>query len=265
MYDYHTHSNISDDGNAPMEAMAEAGAAAGLREIAITDHYDPDYPDPDWSSDLDFPHYHKELERTAERFASRIRVVKGIEIGLQHGSTLEKCRSAAAAYPYDFIIGSFHCAEGFELSHGGFFDDRTVDEATEAFYSYVYDTLLQTDAYDVLGHINVVDRYGSHLPTPSCGADQVDAILRHLIEKGKGIEINTSSFRYGMGNHTTPTDRILRRYRELGGEIITVGSDAHAPRHVGHGLQWGYDTLRGLGYRYVTCFSRRSPRFVAIP
>lgn len=264
MYDYHSHSNISADGHAPMNEMVQAALNAGLLEIAITDHYDPDYADSNWPSDLDFPSYHTAMEETSDTFRGRIKVVKGIEIGLQHGETLQKCRNAAQSYDYDFIIGSFHCAEGIELSQGDFFDNRSVEEATTAFYEYCYQCLLEYEDFDVLGHLNIIDRYGPRIPTSSCYIDHVSEILTLLINKGKGIELNTSSFRYGMGNHTTPTEEILKRYYELGGEIITVGSDAHHPRHVASGLDWGYEKLRSLGYRYITTFDRRVPSFIKL-
>lgn len=264
MYDYHTHSIISDDGNTPMLQMVEAGISVGLKEIAITDHFDPDYPDPNWSSDMDFDGYHKQLEETAVACANRIKVIRGIEIGIQHGETLTKCRNAARSYGYDFVIGSFHCAEGIELSQGGFFDHRSVEESTSAFYRYVLSTLKEYDDFDVLGHINVIDRYGAYIPDYSCCNDIVTEILKLLIEKGKGIEINTSSFRYGMDTHTTPTDEILALYRSLGGEIITIGSDAHSPRHVGYKLSWALEKMRQMGFRYLTTFDQRIPRYLSI-
>lgn len=264
MYDYHSHSHFSEDGHASMEAMAKAAWEAGLSQLAITDHYDPDYADPSWPSDLDFKSYHQALEQTISAFKDRITILRGLEIGIQHGDTLDKCRKAASSYPYDFIIGSFHCAEGFELSQGGFFDNRSVEDATVAFYQYNLLCLKNYDAFDVLGHLNVVDRYSSYRPASSCYMDIVSDLLNVLIEKGKGIELNTSSFRYGMGDHTTPTEEILRRYLELGGEIITVGSDAHHPRHVAQGVAWGYEKLKEVGFRYITTFQQRTPSFIKL-
>ena len=264
MYDYHTHSTISDDGNTPMLQMVQTGISIGLKEIAITDHFDPDYPDPNWSSYIDFARYHQQLEETSYVCGSKIKVLKGIEIGIQHGDTLAKCRTAARSYGYDFVIGSFHCAEGIELSQGGFFDHRSVEESTAAFYRYVLATLKEYDDFDVLGHINVIDRYGSYIPDYSCCNDIVTEILKLLIEKGKGIEINTSSFRYGMGTHTTPTDDILALYRSLGGEIITIGSDAHSPRHVGYKLSWALEKMQQMGFRYLTTYDQRIPKFLSI-
>jgi len=264
MYDYHTHSIISDDGNTPMLQMVEAGISIGLKEIAITDHFDPDYPDLNWSSDIDFAGYHQQLEETSYICGSKIKVLKGIEIGIQHGDTLAKCRSAARSYGYDFVIGSFHCAEGIELFQGGFFDYRSVEESTAAYYRYVLAILKEYDDFDVLGHINVIDRYGVYIPDYSCCNDIVTEILKLLIEKGKGIEINTSSFRYGMGTHTTPTDDILALYRSLGGEIITIGSDAHSPKHVGYKISWALEKMRQMGFRYMTTYDQRIPKFLSI-
>ena len=264
MYDYHTHSGFSDDSSTPMKKMAEAAVKLGLSEIAVTDHYDPDYPLPRWSVDVDFMAYHKKLDETALLFRGKVDVKKGIEIGIQHGKTLEKCRAAARSYEYDFIIGSFHCAEGFELSCGEFFKGRSTEEAITAFYRYNILCLSSYDDFDVLGHINVIDRYAPNLPDPTSNMDLLEELLTLLIEKGKGIEINTSSFRYGMGDHTTPTEDILRLYKKLGGEIITVGSDAHRPQDVGYAIDLAYDKLRSLGYQYITTFSKRKPSFIKL-
>ncbi|MGI6733184.1 MAG: histidinol-phosphatase HisJ family protein [Anaerovoracaceae bacterium] len=265
LVDYHTHSTYSTDGRSSMRSMVEAGVAAGISQLAVTDHYDPDYPFDDWGEEFSLTDYQNEMEIVKDEFKDRITLVKGLEVGIQHGSTMDKCRQTVRGYDYDFIIGSFHCAEGFELSCGTFFNNRSAEEATAAFYKYVYDCLSDYKDYDVLGHINVIDRYGPYIPP--YGNDLMDIIseiLKQIIDDGKGIEINTSSFRYGMGDHTTPSHGILHRYRELGGEIVTVGSDAHAARDVGFGIQWAYDKMKSVGFRYVTTFCQRKPSFIKL-
>lgn len=266
MYDYHTHSYYSDDGHAPISDMVEAAIDKGLKQIAVTDHYDPDYCAAGWSSsDLDFDSYFEELTKATEKYKDKIKVIKGLEIGIQHGQTIEKCKKASLSHDYDFILGSFHCAEGFELSCGGFFDNRTLESAAQAFYQYTYECIQSFGDFDVLGHINVIDRYAPAIPESGCYINAVSEILSLLISNGKGIELNTSSIRYGLGEHTTPTAEILKLYRSLGGEIITTGSDAHNPKHVGYRLDWAYEKLKSAGFRYITTFSRRKPEFIKIP
>lgn len=262
MYDYHVHTDFSADGKAPMTKVAEAAVSAGISEIAITDHFDPDYPISEWPSTLDFESYHREMEKIAKRYKDKIKIIKGIEIGIQHGKTLEKCRQAAKAYDYDFIIGSFHCAEGFELSCGDFYENRSPEEAACAFYRYNLKCLEDFDDFDVLGHINVVDRYGPGIPEDASYMDEFSDVLRLLIEKGKGIEINTSSFRYGMGIRTTPTKEMLKLYKDLGGEIVTIGSDAHSPKDVAYALDWGCEMLKSAGFKYLTIYRNRFPEFI---
>ena len=260
-YDYHVHSGFSADSSAKMADMVLAGIRAGLKEIAITDHYDPDYCDPTWPSYLPFEEYQKEMEKTKQEFSEQIFLVRGLEMGVQHGQTIEKCRNTAAAYDYDFLLASFHCAEGYELSCGGYFDQRSMEETFASFYRYVYDCLKEFKDYCVLGHINVVDRYGKYVPKPSTYMDIVEEIFKLIIQDGRGIEINTSSFRYGMGERTTPSAEMLTLYKDLGGEIVTVGSDAHFPEHVGAQLNWAYDKMKDVGFRYVTTFRQRQPVF----
>ena len=261
MYDYHVHSSVSADGTQPMKVMVQAGLDAGLSEIAITDHFDPDYCISGWPTTLDFDAYHKEQEEAEAAFRGRIQVIRGLEIGIQHGKTLDTCRKVAQAYDYDFLIGSFHCACGKELSCGGYFDGLTMEEGFRNFYEYVYSCLSDYDDFSVLGHINVLDRYGDYVPKDDVYMDIIEEIFRLLIHKGKGIEINTSSFRYGMGDRTTPTVEMLRMYKQLGGEIITIGSDAHYPEHVAYGWDWASETLKTLGYRYITTFRHMEPVF----
>ncbi len=264
MVDYHTHTSFSDDSCTPMKEMIETACRIGVKEIAITDHYDPQYPDRNFPFEIDFPAYHNALNSAKETYSKRIKVVKGLEIGIQHGSVLEDCRRRAREFDYDFILGSFHCAEGYDLCSRGFYVNRSVEDYYLAFYTYVRDCLLHYKDYDVLGHINVIDRYASKIPAPSVYMDLVEEILKIIIADGKGIEINTSSFRYGMGERTTPAKEILQLYRDLGGEIVTVGSDAHRASDIGDHLDYAREMLRSAGLAYLAVFDQRKPSFIKI-
>lgn len=264
MYDYHTHSAFSEDCSTPMNDMINYACKLGLKEIVVTDHYDPDYADRNFPFELDFPGYYKTLNEMKEKYSGKIKVLKGIELGIQHGATIEKCKSAVQSFDYDFILGSFHCAEGFELYGNSFFQGRTAEESYLAFYNYMYDCLLHFKDYDVLGHFNVIDRYTDRIPSDSVYKDLVEEILKLIISDGKGIEINTSSFRYGMGDLTTPAKWILKRFQELGGEIITIGSDAHRAKDLGYLFDHGVEMIKAAGLNYLTTFDQRKPTMIKL-
>lgn len=264
MYDYHTHSSFSDDCSTPMKDMIEAACSKGIKEIAITDHYDPDYPDKEFPFDLAFSDYHNALNEAKETYKNKIKVVKGIEIGIQSGDTLVKSSNEVNSFDYDFVLGSFHCAQGFELYRQGFFENRAINDSYLAFYTYMLDSLKVYKDYDVLGHFNIIDRYASQIPESSLYMDIVEAILRIIIDYGKGIEINTSSSRYGMGDRTTPAQEILQLYKDLGGEIITIGSDAHKTRDIGFMYDHALERIKSVGLKYLTTFDQRKPNFIKL-
>lgn len=257
MFDYHTHTNFSDDSTSPMEEMVKAAIRKGIKEIAITDHFDPDYPDESMPFDQDFIGSRKEMERVGKLYENDIKVIKGIEIGIQNGKTLKTCCHTANAYDYDFILGSFHSARGLTLDQPEYHKERDSVKATVDYYEYVYSCLKEYNDYDVLGHINVIDRYVDELPPKRFYMDQVEAILKLLVQNGKGLEINTSSFRYGLGDRTTPPMDILKLYIELGGEIITTGSDAHKPEDVGYMLEFAQRMIQKAGHNFIATFHGR--------
>ena len=199
-----------------------------------------------------------------EKFAGRIIIKKGVEIGIQHGSTLEKCVKHAREYPYDFIIGSFHCAEGYELYGSSYFNGRTAKDSYLVFYTYMLENLKQYKDYDVIGHFNIIDRYTNEMANPSVYMDLVEEILKVIIADGKGLEINTSSFRYGMGERTTPAGEILKLFKDLGGEIVTFGSDAHRAEDIGYKLDYAEHMARSAGFRYVATYDQRKPVFIKL-
>lgn len=265
MYDYHTHSLFSDDCNIPMEQMIEKAISIGTKLYAVTDHYDPDYPkDDNFSFNLDFKNYNQKLELVCERFNSAsFKVIKGVEIGIQAGdSTIRKCIDATK-YPYDFVIGSFHCINYMDICRP-FHENITPEQATEEYYKYIYMTLTKYIDFDVLGHINALDRYISYVPDFTPYKELVSEILKLLISKDKGIEINTSSFRYNMKNLTIPSAEILKMYKQLNGKIITFGSDSHFPEHICYKYDQTMEYLKSFGFKELTVFENRKPAFVKI-
>ena len=129
----------------------------------------------------------------------------------------------------DVLCGREYMNE--EDANGNFFDGKSPRRVYEDYYTYVYNNLKKYDDFCNLGHLNIIDRYAPEIAPFDTYSDIIEAILKHLIETGHGIELNTSSFRYDM-KETCPSEAILRLYRTLGGEIITTGSDAHCPEHV---------------------------------
>lgn len=266
MYDYHTHSSFSEDCNIPTRDMIKAAIQKGVKEMAITDHYDPDYPDSEFPFIIDFEKYHETLIKVKEEYKNEIKIIKGLEIGIQHGNTMEKCIKSANSFPYDFIIGSFHCTDNKDLYMGYFTEGVDIPKGFERYYEYAYECLKDYTDFDVMGHINVVDRYVpfEKIPKYTPYMDIIEAILKLLIENGKGIEFNSSCYRYLQDGRTTPTPEILSLYKNLGGEIITFGSDAHNPNCIADHYEESMELLKSIGFKYISTFENRKVDFVKL-
>lgn len=266
LHDTHMHTHHSGDSEAEIEEMIKAAISKGLAGICFTDHFDYDYPDDPDLFLLDFEQYQKEVQVLSARYADTIPVCWGIEIGLQpHIAELN--RKVTAQYPFDFVIGSSHVVHGVDPYYPVYYEGRTEEEAYREYFDSIIENLHTDVDFDVYGHIDYVVRYGPNKNQEYSYrkySDQIDEILRLLIQHGKGIEINTGGFKYGLG-HPNPTEEILCRYHELGGEIITIGADAHAPEHVAYDFNKVPDILRRAGFRYYTFFKQRKPQFVLLP
>ena len=262
LWDVHMHSQFSGDSQTPLEDMLNAALQKGLGGICFTDHLDIDYPNEPDLFLLDLPNYAASVLALKEKYHTQFPVCFGIELGLQpHLSNLHK--DILSQYPFDFVIGSSHVVHGFDPYYPEFYVGREEKHCYREYFESILENILAFDDFDVYGHIDYVVRYG---PTRNENYDWneyrdiIDEILKLLISKGKGIEINTGGFKYGLG-HPNPTEEILLRYRELGGEIITIGSDAHKPEHIGYDFDKVPGILKNAGFQYFTVFQNRKPEF----
>lgn len=258
MYDYHTHTAFSDDCDVSMETMLQGAIKTGMKEIAITDHYDPGYDDPDFPFILDFEAYHKALLNAEKRYKDQITVVKGMEIGIMD-SQLQECSRAADAFAYDFIIGSFHSLGKQDLYR---YDFSKADrpKKLEEFYTYVNHCLKEYKNYDIVGHLTILDRYIGEIYDYAPYMDIIEDTLKTIIYDGKGLEINTSSFKYKTGIWL-PREEVLKLYRQMGGEILTFGSDSHQPEYFMQHFDEAHELARSLGFKYQCTFRQRKPEF----
>lgn len=264
MWDSHTHSRFSGDSDASLHQILTSAMRLGLEGLCITDHHDLDYPKADDEPDflVDFPTYFDTLRELRETYKERIHVGIGLELGLQV-QVAEANRIILQENSFDFVIGSVHTVHGQDPYYPAFFESREEKAAFEEYFAYTAENLMVFDDFDVLGHIGYLVRYAPHQNKyyhPADYADYIDVILKHLIENGKGIECNTSGYFQGL-NSPIPCKEILLRYKELGGEILTIGSDAHTPDQIGRGFDRASELLTSLGYKYYTVFQERKPQF----
>lgn len=264
-WDQHMHCNFSGDSDALPEDMIKAGIAHGLSGICFTDHLDYDYPEEPNIFLLDFDNYFKVLSDLREKYADKISVNIGIELGLQPQAAGQNL-AVTEKYPFDFIIGSSHVVNHMDPYYPEFFAGRDEDAAYMEYFESVLENINSGVDFDVYGHIDYVVRYGPNknaFYTYEKFKDIVDEILTQLISKGKGIEVNTGGFKYGLG-HPNPTEDIIKRYRELGGEIITMGADAHVPEYVAYEFDKTAQIIKKCGFKYYTVFKNRKAEFIPL-
>jgi histidinol-phosphatase (PHP family) len=266
LWDTHLHSQYSGDSNASQESMIQSAIKMELDGICFTDHLDIDYPNDPELFLLDIPNYMASVQALKQQYAQRLDIRFGIELGLQpHLAELHT--DIISQYPFDFVIASSHVVHGFDPYYPAFYEGRTQQECYQEYFASILENITVFDNYDVYGHLDYVVRYGpernAHYSYQEY-QDIIDEILALLIKKGKGIEINTAGFKYGLG-HPNPTEDIIKRYRQLGGEIITIGADAHEPQHVAYDFAKVPAILRSAGFQYFTVFENRKPKFIKIP
>ncbi len=272
LWDTHMHCHFSGDSDADPRDMILAAMKKGLGGICFTDHQDFDYKETPGLFDLDVDAYQAEISQLQREYHSAgfdqpdFQVLWGIELGLQPHVAKQNL-ALTRSYPFDVVIGSSHCVRCIDVYYPAFFADRSEADAYRDYFESIIENINSEADYDVYGHIDYIVRYGpnrNRFYSYETYQDVIDEILRLLISHGKGIEINTSGFKYGLG-HPNPTEAVLKRYRELGGEIITVGADAHKPEHVAYDFDQVPAILKEAGFKYFTVFKQRKPVFYKIP
>lgn len=265
LWDTHMHTHFSTDSNADPESMIRQAIRLGLPGICFTDHLDYDYPEEPGSFLLDLETYSQAVSGLQEHYQKQLPVRFGIELGLQP-HLAERHRELLTQYDFDFVIGSSHVVHGIDPYYPAYYEGRTESAAYQEYFDSILENIAAFDDFDVYGHIDYVVRYGPNKNADYSYAkykETIDEILKVLISKGKGIEINTAGFKYGLG-HPNPTEDVLKRYRELGGEIITVGADGHKPEHIAYAFEKVPGILKNCGFRYYTVFRERKPEFIRL-
>lgn len=270
--DYHVHSDYSDDSWYLMEDVVKDAIQLGLEEICFTDHVDYGVK-PDWKpnevfqagknkeiKNVPYDLYFAEIDKLAKKYKKEINIKKGLEFGMQV-HTLPQFENLYQSQDFDFILLSVHQIENKEFWTGEFQKGYTHKESYNRYYDEMYQLVTKYKNYSVLAHMDLVRRYlDKEVDMFEYNKDKIKEILKVVIASNKGIELNTSSNRYKI-NGLTPSIEILKLYRELGGRIITIGSDSHEPDHLGYRIKESKKILKDIGYTQFCTFDKMEPIF----
>lgn len=263
--DYHIHTKFSGDSEADFKDIVSSAVSKGLKEICITDHQDFGFVAEGVLFELDADEYFNTLCNISEKYCDDIIIKKGIETGLEPDKA-KLIHNFVNSHPFDFVIGSSHLINGKDPYYKEYFEGKTEHEAFMEYFESILTNLDYCDDFDVYGHIDYVVRYSPNKNknySYQKYSEILDEILLKLIDKGKGIEINTSGYLSGL-NAPNPCVDVIKRYREFGGEIITAGSDAHKPENIANRFLIATEILKACGFKYYTVFNNRKPEFIQL-
>ena len=258
MFDFHMHSSLSFDGISSPQEMLETAEKMGLREICFTEHRDY-FPVNDDGSMLFDPERYVQLLNALQ--SDKLKIRRGMEFGmLPHNN--DQFLKDLQLYDYDFVIGSAHYTDIFDVYYPPYWEGKTVEQGEKNYLEEVLACVQEHDEFDVLGHLTYISKAEAHPTHTPVSYEKhkvlVDEILRTLVRKEKGMEMNTSGVdRCGA---FLPAAEYFVRFRDLGGKIVTVGSDAHDTRRAGQYCDQACKVLKDI-FGYVCTFEQRKPIF----
>lgn len=253
--DYHTHTIFSPDAKSHPEEHIKQAIKEGLDEICFTDHNDFGVSGGEWELDAD--EYFKVLLPLKEKYKDQIKVKIGVEIGLDM-KTKHLAEKLTANYPFDFVIGSIHSIDMIDIALDNYFVGKSKHDAHLAYFNAMKECVREFDCFDVLGHLDYVRRYGPYENKDveyEKYQDIIDEVYKTLIRKGKGIEINLSGFK--QFDEGLPNYNQVKRYYDLGGRILTMGTDSHIFSDVARNLDKAFKMYGDIGFEDVSTFTQR--------
>lgn len=262
MFDCHIHSSFSGDSDLDAILACETAIRSGLMGIAFTDHLDIDFPDFDINFMIDFDIHSSYMDNLKHKYESRLKILKGIEVGIQP-HVVEDSLKVVKGYGFDYVLASVHILDGVDPYRKVYYQGKTKSEAYARYLQEVLFMVGNFDDFDMAGHFDYIIRcadyddrslrYGDH-------TDLMDLIFKELISKGRGFEINTGSYREKDNIPVPEYDiQILKRYKELGGDMVCLGSDSHSPEYIGYKFKYFRDMLVEAGFDYTVHFEGRKP------
>ena len=272
LFDNHNHSQFSFDGQrTSVEASARAALSAGLGGICFSDHCDHYVPPMKASFEDLKPEYfdvteqQAEIGRVQDLLGEGVKILKGIEIGM-YEECHEQIRNVLDSNSFDQVLASVHYIQQTDPYYGGYYEGKDWKQAYGGYLETIYKEMTWLGDFDIMGHYDYIVRYAPY-PVTSIRyrdfSDIFDEMFRYLIYEGKALEINTKSYEGHRGRIVELDHNVLLRYREMGGEIISLGSDSHEPSRVGAGFPHFVGLLKSLGFRWTAHYEQR--RLVQLP
>lgn len=292
--DCHVHSCFSSDSETPVEAMIEQAIAKNFSYFYLTDHMDYEFPVYEEGMDFLFnvDEYFAKLEMLKPKYkSSKIEIRPSIELGLKP-HLREDYRKLLKDYPFDFVIGSTHLINDLDPYNNEFWEGRSEKDCLIAYFETMIENIRSFPEFDSLGHLDYAIRYAPSvkqateqamkqlgnaknmnlsniLHNTNClihyqykdYADYIDEALKLLIHHGIALEVNTAGYAKGLGQPNPKMD-VLKRYKEFGGELITIGSDGHTKDAYAFGFEQAEELLKKIGFRYYTIFKQRKAEMI---
>ncbi|MGL6107193.1 histidinol-phosphatase HisJ family protein [Romboutsia sp.] len=261
LLDNHVHTSFSSDGKDTMESIIKRSVEIGVSHLTFTDHLE--YKKGKIS--IDCKKYCEKIEGYKEKYNNDIELLTGIEVGFQKHAQKE-LENIIATTPFDFVLCSTHAVDKVSVSRPQYYRGYSKKEAYQKYFESIIEATKLFKNFDSYGHLDYIIRYAIYEDNKLAYSDYknvIDEVLKNIISSGKGIELNTSGYRYGLDS-IHPNVDIVKRYKELGGEIITVGSDSHRAIDVCKDFDKAYDMLSYLGFKYVCLFKNRAPIFLPL-
>lgn len=257
MQDLHLHSEFSFDSYTDPEENIKAAIKNNIKIMAFTDHMD-NFCQNDRDISFDLEKYFSTIYKFREKYKNQIKILAGVEVGLAYENA-DKINQFIDENPFDFIIGSIHAVEFKDIWSNRKIIEENPKYYFRKYYQYMLESIKSCKNFSVLGHIDYIDRYikdKSVIPDFSFYEDLIEEILKELIKTNRGIEYNTAGFRNDL-THANPKDKILEKYKNLGGNIITLGSDSHFPDTISYKIDDGIKHLKDLGFDHISYFENK--------